>query len=169
MRNGLFISVTALLLGPCLASAQAPAPSSPKESAPPPASPVATPATAPSAPVPGTPLVCPEPAPCCEAPLLLPLPPPGEVCGKECPYRIWAKTDALLWWLKHADVPPLVTSGTPLGAMPAVLGQPGTRVLLGGAIDTEEHVGGRVDIGYWFCDQETCGLEGSFFLLPRRE
>jgi hypothetical protein len=171
MHNGLFISVTAFLLGTSLAAAQAPAPFSPEVSAPlPPASPVAAPTTAPGAPIPGTPLICPEPAPTCdEAPLLLPLPPPGEECGKECPYRIWAKTDALLWWLKHADVPPLVTSGTPLAAMPAVLGQPGTGVLLGGSIDTEEHVGGRVDIGYWFCDQETCGLEGSFLLLPRRE
>jgi hypothetical protein len=98
----------------------------------------------------------------------LPLPPPGEECGKECPYRFWAKTDALVWWIKHADIPPLVTSGSPLDAMPGVLGQPGTRTLLGGTIDTETHLGGRVDLGYWFSCENICGLEGSFLLLPRR-
>src|SRR4051794_31004468 len=47
--------------------------------------------------------------------------------------RIWADGEFLLWWMKGAALPPLVTaspSGTP-GTQAGVLGAPATSVLFG--------------------------------------
>jgi hypothetical protein len=68
--------------------------------------------------------------------------------------------EALLWWLKDSPAPvPLVTDG--------LLGEPGTRVFLGGKdIDTNPNPGVRLNVGYAFTPR--FGLEGSaFYLLSR--
>src|SRR5262245_44853218 len=75
------------------------------------------------------------PAPC--GPALCPTPevaaPAGDPVGDR-PGRVWLEAEALLWWMRGADLPPLVTTsppGTPL-TRAGVLGSPGTEVLFGG-------------------------------------
>ncbi len=82
--------------------------------------------------------------------------------------RLWVSADALMWWMKHGQVPPLVTTGSATNALPGALGQPGTRILLGGGLDNEERLGGRIRAGYWLCDDHSLSLEGGFFFLGTR-
>jgi hypothetical protein len=76
----------------------------------------------------------------------------------------------LLWWLKGARLPPLLTRGR-RGFAP-VLGQPNTTLLLGGSLlDQEEQSGGRFTLAesLWQVDEHTkLGLEGTYFFLGTR-
>jgi hypothetical protein len=73
------------------------------------------------------------------------------------PFTISA--EALLWWFKGNATPPLVTDG--------VLGDPGTKILLGGEdLDTNPNPGFRLTAGYAFSEQ--WGLETSVFYIPSR-
>jgi hypothetical protein len=81
-------------------------------------------------------------------------------------YRFWASADYLLWWMKGASLPPLVTTspaGTPQ-SMAGVLGS-GTTVLFGDSnVNNDVRSGGRVTFGLWdACGK--CGLEFDFFML----
>jgi hypothetical protein len=67
--------------------------------------------------------------------------------------------EALLWWFKDSPTPPLVTSG--------ILGEPGTRVLLGGDdIDTDPNPGFRLSAAY--APSPAWGVETSVFYIPTR-
>jgi len=83
-------------------------------------------------------------------------------------YRFWADADYLLWWMKGAKLPPLVTTsptGTPQ-AQAGVLGSPGTTVLFGGSrVNDDARSGGLITLGLWFDECRTCGLELDFFQL----
>jgi hypothetical protein len=73
------------------------------------------------------------------------------------PFTISA--EALLWWFKGNATPPLVTDG--------LLGDPGTKILLGGEDwNTNPNPGFRVTAGYALSDQ--FGLEASVFYIPTR-
>lgn len=73
------------------------------------------------------------------------------------PFSISA--EALLWWFKGAPAPPLVTDG--------LLGEPGTRVLLGGRdVDTNPTPGVRLTVGY--APTERWGMEAGVFYVPPR-
>ena len=82
------------------------------------------------------------------------------------PGRFWVDGEVLLWWMKSANLPPLVTAsppGTPLGEV-GVPGAPGTSVLFGGSpVDGDLRVGGRVTAGLWLDCDRTWGVEGYFF------
>jgi hypothetical protein len=84
--------------------------------------------------------------------------------------RLRVDSEYLLWWFKRSPVPvPLLTSAALADANPGALGQPGTQVLLGGTdVDTQEHSGGRFTIGYGLHDDQTCGVEASYFFLPEK-
>jgi hypothetical protein len=88
------------------------------------------------------------------------------------PDRAWHGEDAeyLLWWLKSARLPPLVTASR-AGFAPT-LGQPNTRLLLGDSLlDQEEHSGGRFTLAtpLFEANEETrIGLEGTYFFLGTR-
>jgi putative beta barrel porin BBP7 len=90
------------------------------------------------------------------------------VCGP--PGRVWARADYLLWWVKGSPLPPLLTtspSGTPIGAA-GILGESATAVLFGDeSVAGGARSGGRFTLGYWLNEQQTCGLEGSFFFLEQ--
>jgi hypothetical protein len=75
--------------------------------------------------------------------------------------RLSVSGEYLLWWTKDSPAPtPLVSTGP--------LGDPRSRVLLGGQdIDTGEHHGARVTIGYRLTDDRRWGIEGSHLFLPR--
>jgi hypothetical protein len=165
MKNGLFRSALALLVAPGLAAAQATAPAA--TPAGPPAKLAVAPAgeVKPQPPTPGDALTACEPEPAEPPP---PCEPPGEDCNKPWPYCYWGRAEALVWSIKHSQVPPLVTLGSPADVVPGGLGQPGTVILFGGNIENEERYGGRFTVGRWLSSEEIVGLEGSFLFLDKR-
>lgn len=86
------------------------------------------------------------------------------------PYLGWMRLEALLWWVKDGPIAePLLTTGRPVVAGGATLGQPGTTVVIGAAEhDYGMFFGSRLSWGFWFNPAQTCGLEVSGFLLERR-
>jgi hypothetical protein len=84
------------------------------------------------------------------------------------PGRFWVDADALLWWMRGANLPPLVAAsppGSPRGAV-GVLGTPATSVVFGGSqVNDELNVGGRLTVGWWLDCDRTFGIEGYFFQL----
>ncbi len=100
-----------------------------------------------------------SPAACCDP------------CGKAGPAdpRVWGSADYLLWWVRKAEVPPLVVTGSPFDLFPGALDQPGTRILFGndgpryGAFN-----GLRLDLGAWLDDEESLGVEAGGFVMERR-
>jgi hypothetical protein len=94
------------------------------------------------------------------------LPPPGPTGD-----RAWADADLLLWWMRGTTLPPLVTTsppGTPINQA-GVLGNPSTTVLFGNsAVNGSIRVGGRVEGGYWFNDDQTVGVQADFFMLATK-
>jgi hypothetical protein len=105
-----------------------------------------------------------EPAPAC-VPLAADVRP---VAGPPGDGRVWAEADFLLWWMRGAALPPLVTTspaGTPI-SQAGVLGAPGTTILFGGSsVNDDLRAGGRIAVGYWFDCDRTCGVEADFFML----
>lgn len=102
----------------------------------------------------------------------------GPMCcdGGTCPPRVfWASAEYLIWTIKDADLPPLVTTGPPLAPVPGVaiggrLNDPGTAVLFGGMInDNEDRSGGRFNLGFWLDPSQCLGIEGSFLFLGERQ
>jgi hypothetical protein len=87
------------------------------------------------------------------------------------PY-LWVSAEYLLFWVKGAPVPPLVTTG-PLGVGPeghfGVLGAPDTHVLLGDkAQDFGPLSGARINFGGWFDPEQTIGIEHVILFLTQR-
>lgn len=85
-----------------------------------------------------------------------------------CSAEIWFSPEYLLWGIKDTSLPAvLVTQGVP--PTNGILGQPGTKVLLGdSAINNDIRHGGRLTMGLW-CDSKHCTafeLTG-FFLVDR--
>ncbi len=84
-------------------------------------------------------------------------------------YRFWVRGEYLLWWVKGAPMPPLVTTGTQADAFPGALGQASTQVLFGGSNANYGAASGfRFSLGSWQDPDQTIGLEGSGFLLERK-
>lgn len=76
------------------------------------------------------------------------------------------RTDYLFWWTSGNHLPPLVTTspnGTPRNQA-GVLGALGTQTLFGnGPVDNGTRPGGRAIVTGWLDDDQTTGVEGSFF------
>ncbi len=73
----------------------------------------------------------------------------------------------MLWWMKSAGLPPLVTTDTALGAAAAgSLDSPTARVLFGGNQSYGSLNGLRLTLGTWL--QSDVGVEASGFLFARR-
>jgi hypothetical protein len=89
-------------------------------------------------------------------------------CGNCCNFgnRWYGTAEYLLWFIRGQPLPPLVTTGSPLDAVPGALGQPGTSVLFGGqTVNFNPLSGGRWGLGYWFTDDHLLGIEGRGFFL----
>ncbi len=127
------------------------------------------------------PLLPPPPAESQPAPDLLPPPgpqpadPPADFCGPPkldpvaadgCTFDLGTDgTEYLLWWLKSAPLPPLVTRNR---SSPPVLGLPDTRVIAGGEpMNLHEFSGGRFTLGGRFGDANV-GTEYTYFFLGTR-
>jgi hypothetical protein len=98
------------------------------------------------------------------------LPCPEEAACGPCG-RIWAEADYLLWWMRGASLPPLVTTsppGTPR-SQAGVLGAPGTAVLFGGSdVNDELRSGARFTLGAWLDSCQRFGLEVGAFGLEKK-
>jgi hypothetical protein len=82
--------------------------------------------------------------------------------------RAWFGTEYLLYWTKDAPVPFAVATVGPANGN-AVVGASGTQVLFGNtSIDYSNFGGIRTHGGVWLTNNESFGLEGSFFILPRK-
>lgn len=92
--------------------------------------------------------------------------PDREVCGPAG--RIWVSAEYLLWWIKDANLPPLVTTGPVTALSPGAIGSPGFGQLFGGTPDNGTFSGGRVTAGFWLNDCQTRGIEASYFFLGSR-
>jgi|688.fasta_scaffold25378_6 hypothetical protein len=82
----------------------------------------------------------------------------------------WLECDYLLWTIKKAPLPiPLVTSALLDDPLPGALGQPGTKILLGNKkINRSWQNGLRIGIGEWTDSCQQFGIEGNFFILPKK-
>jgi hypothetical protein len=144
MRRG-FVAVLIGLLGTAaLARAELPPPVLPAQDAPPPE------------------VVGPEEVFWSAPPL------PGSEPCPACHEQVWFTADYLLWWLRRPTVQaPLVTTGSPLDAVPGAIDQGGTSVLSGNQSLKEGTFSG-VRLGVGFTLVEGWFLEGSYFALERR-
>lgn len=104
-------------------------------------------------------------SPPCDAP---PFCEPG--CEPQCSGKCWIRAEYLLWQVRRADTPPLLTTG-PLNVVgpsgiPGVLNQQGTEILLGAnGLDFDISSGGRATAGWWFDCSQCFGIEGSYLRL----
>jgi hypothetical protein len=81
--------------------------------------------------------------------------------------RFFVSGEYLLWWVPGFAVPVLATTNSNT-ALNGYLGQPGTTAIIGpGSLNDSTRSGLRVRAGMWFDDCESCGIDGSFFFLPR--
>jgi len=82
--------------------------------------------------------------------------------------RLWFRGEALMWWLRGGQTPPLLTTSpasTPQ-AQAGVLGQPNTTILFGDEeMNTGMHAGSRLTFGLWLDHCEDWGVEFSYFIL----
>jgi hypothetical protein len=106
-----------------------------------------------------------------EAPALTP--PAADVwsvAGPSGDGRLWAEADFLLWWMRGARLPALVTTsptGTPI-TRAGVLGSSSTTVLFGDSLVNDDlRAGGRLAVGFWF-DDGCLGIEADFFMLESK-
>jgi hypothetical protein len=78
----------------------------------------------------------------------------------------YVNAEYLIWFTKGSPTPPLVTGSTTRGLGAGSLADPNAVVLFGGGrVDTGTFSGGRFTAGYWFTDDHSLGVEGSFFFI----
>jgi hypothetical protein len=85
--------------------------------------------------------------------------------------RMWFRADYLLWWVRGASLPPLVTSSPPGTSIAnaGVIGTPGTVVLFGDdRVNDDLRSGGRITAGWWLDACQHTGVEASFFMLESK-
>jgi hypothetical protein len=83
--------------------------------------------------------------------------------------RIWFNVEFMLWQIKGANIPPLVTTGALSDPLPGALSSASTTILFGGSgLDYQDRSGGRFTMGLWFDEEMRWGLNGSYFFLAGR-
>ncbi|MBL9125142.1 MAG: BBP7 family outer membrane beta-barrel protein [Planctomycetaceae bacterium] len=86
-------------------------------------------------------------------------------------YKIWVRTEYLNWSVKGDTLPALLTTsppGTPQGVA-GLLGEPTTTVLFPTApVNEGARPGGRIQVGWWFDQGETNGLQADYFILQKQ-
>jgi hypothetical protein len=86
--------------------------------------------------------------------------------------RWYFNAEYLIYWIKGTSLPPLVTTGQPLvgGGADGALGRSDTLVLFGNSNQgNQSRSGARFQLGWWFDDDHSCGLEGIVFFLGRND
>lgn len=92
--------------------------------------------------------------------------PDGDASG-----RFYGSAEYLVWWMRGANLPPLVTTsppGTPI-SQAGLPGAAGTVVLFGDStVNDDARSGMRFTLGGWVDCDHTLGVEGNFLLLESK-
>jgi hypothetical protein len=93
----------------------------------------------------------------------------NNVADHEAERHVWLGAEYLYWWLREGRLPATLT--TSAAASQGLLGRPDTQVLYGDdRLETrhqDRFIGIRVNLGFWFDDEHSLGLEGGGFFLER--
>jgi hypothetical protein len=90
-----------------------------------------------------------------------PCPPPGPL-GSD-----WDNLELLIWWPKAQPVPPLVV-GTRPGTSPLPVNPHPITAIGGRAVGNPDFEGGRFTLGWPVTNDQTVGIEGTYFFLGTR-
>lgn len=83
--------------------------------------------------------------------------------------RIWVRNEFLLWFIKSARFPALVTTGSFTELRPGSLDSADTQVLYGrGGMDYQDRLGGRFTVGYWLDSEQIWGIQANYFFVRGR-
>lgn len=82
--------------------------------------------------------------------------------------RLFVRSDYLLWTIKEAAVPPLVTTGLTTDPQPGAIGTGSTRILLGGNIEFHERAGAQFGGGYKLGLEDRWAVEAAYMFLGSR-
>jgi Putative beta barrel porin-7 (BBP7) len=83
--------------------------------------------------------------------------------------RFWLRSEYMIWWIKSANFPPLVTSGDTSDPLPGALNSLNTTILFGNpGMDFFDRKGGRFSAGWWLDDEQVRGVEASYFFVGGR-
>lgn len=83
--------------------------------------------------------------------------------------RLWVRSEFLLWFIKPASLPPLVTTGSFTEARPGALGSTDTQILFGrDGMDYQDRTGGRFTVGRWLDDERVWFANASYFFVRGR-
>jgi hypothetical protein len=91
-------------------------------------------------------------------------------CWHIRPNGFWGQAEAISWWVRGSQSPPLLSTGPanpPAPPPPATTGVlPGATVLFPTSdLNQQNRFGGRFTLGYWLDDCETAGFVGNIFML----
>jgi hypothetical protein len=76
---------------------------------------------------------------------------------------LYGSAEALFWWLKGNQLPPLLTISPPTVAGAVA---PGSQVVFGADdVNQSGRIGGRFTLGWWFNECQNWGVVGSYFFL----
>lgn len=84
-------------------------------------------------------------------------------CGYGCGANMcntWFNAEMLVWWRSERNLPTLVTGGQNLNNL---------NTLLGGRIDSDAEVGGRIELGYWLDPAHCTGVGIRYWQLGSEE
>ena len=83
--------------------------------------------------------------------------------------RLWVRAEYMIWWIKQANFPPLVTSGDFSDPIPGALNSLNTKILFGSSgMDFFDRKGGRFSAGWWLDDEQTWGVEAGYLFMGGR-
>ncbi len=83
--------------------------------------------------------------------------------------RAWFRGEFLLWWIKPANFPPLVTTGPFTDLRPGALDSLETQILFGqSGMDFQDRTGGRFTLGYWIDDWQIWHVNAGYFFVRGR-
>jgi len=97
------------------------------------------------------------------APSLLPNGFDEGICAP-CGPRVTVGLEYLILWYKAHTLPPVLSTGSALGGIPGGLGQPGTRVLLGGEPTAGPNAAGRFSV-CWYAIPDLWNVEANFLYM----
>src|SRR5262245_6278479 len=77
-------------------------------------------------------------------------------------HRGWFRAAYVLWFMKNAETPPLLTTGLNTSPQPGTLGAFSTRVIYGGEIDLRDRHGATFTVGRAFGEEGKIALEATY-------
>ncbi|MBL8794411.1 MAG: BBP7 family outer membrane beta-barrel protein, partial [Planctomycetia bacterium] len=99
-----------------------------------------------------------SPAPASPAPMTAPTVIPVADSAEPAGWRIWGRAEYIHWWYKDGSSPPLVTMTVGPDQVLPTLDRPTTAVLYGNTLDSKDHPGGRLTVGFALPCRD-CGFE----------